>query len=102
MQVRAGTGGEEAALWAADLVRMYSKYADAQGWRTAHIAESQAESGGVKEAILQARMRAWVPSYVMPFAGRIQQHWGGVPALVIVPGPHGLLLCVQPWRESSC
>ena len=57
-QVRAGTGGEEAALWAADLVRMYSKYADAQGWRTAHIAESQAESGGVKEAILQARLAA--------------------------------------------
>lgn len=67
-QVRAGTGGEEAALWAADLVRMYSKYADAQGWRTAHIAESQAESGGVKEAILQARLPAWVPSYPMPCA----------------------------------
>ena len=60
-QVRAGTGGEEAALWAADLVRMYSKYADAQGWRTARIAESQAESGGVKETILQVRTPAWLP-----------------------------------------
>ncbi|KAK9842018.1 hypothetical protein WJX81_004389 [Elliptochloris bilobata] len=53
LEVRAGTGGEEAALWAADLVRMYSKYADGQGWRTARVAESAAESGGVKEAILQ-------------------------------------------------
>ncbi len=54
-QVRAGTGGEEAALWAADLLRMYQKYADGQGWRTSRISESQAESGGIKEGIVQVR-----------------------------------------------
>lgn len=53
LEVRAGTGGEEAALWAADLVRMYQRYADGQGWRTALISESSAESGGYKECILQ-------------------------------------------------
>jgi len=53
MQVRAGTGGEEAALWAADLVRMYQKYADALGWKVALVSESLAESGGYKECILQ-------------------------------------------------
>jgi hypothetical protein len=57
-QVRAGTGGEEAALWAADLVRMYQRYADGQGWRATRVTESAAESGGVKEAILQVAGRA--------------------------------------------
>ncbi len=57
-QVRAGTGGEEAALWAADLVRMYQRYADGQGWRATRVTESTAESGGVKEAILQVAGRA--------------------------------------------
>ncbi len=53
VQVRAGTGGEEAALWAADLIRMYSKYADTQGWKVSPLSESVAESGGYKECILQ-------------------------------------------------
>lgn len=53
LEVRAGTGGEEAALWAADLIRMYQKYADSQGWKVALVSESQAEGGGFKECILQ-------------------------------------------------
>lgn len=53
LEVRAGTGGDEAALWAADLIRMYQKYADVQGWKVALVSESQAEGGGYKECILQ-------------------------------------------------
>lgn len=53
LQVRAGTGGEEAALWAADLIRMYQKYADSQGWKVSLVNESTAEAGGYKECILQ-------------------------------------------------
>eukprot|EP00887_Chlorella_sp_A99_P001353 scaffold14.g1353.t1 len=52
-EVRAGTGGEEAALWAADLIRMYQKYADGQGWKVSLLSESTAEAGGYKECILQ-------------------------------------------------
>lgn len=53
LEVRAGTGGDEAALWAADLIRMYQKYADTQGWKVALVSESEAESGGYRECILQ-------------------------------------------------
>jgi peptide chain release factor 1 len=52
MEFRAGTGGEEAALFAADLVRMYQKYADAQGWKVQPMSTSVSERGGFKEAIL--------------------------------------------------
>lgn len=60
-QIRSGTGGEEAALWAADLVRMYSKYADTQSWKVSWVSDSVAESGGFKEAVLQ------VPAGLMSF-----------------------------------
>jgi peptide chain release factor 1 len=53
LEVRAGTGGDEAALWAADLIRMYQKYADTQGWKVALVSESEAEGGGFRECILQ-------------------------------------------------
>ncbi len=63
-QIRSGTGGEEAALWAADLVRMYSKYADTQGWKVSWVSDSVAESGGFKEAVLQVR---WHGSTTMQY-----------------------------------
>lgn len=53
LEVRAGPGGEEAALWAADLVRMYSRYADLQGWKVQRISDNQSEGGGLKECVLQ-------------------------------------------------
>jgi peptide chain release factor 1 len=53
LEIRAGTGGDEASIWAGDLVRMYSKYADTQGWRVKLVSESLAEMGGFKEAILE-------------------------------------------------
>ncbi|MGH6826456.1 peptide chain release factor 1 [Methyloceanibacter sp.] len=51
LEVRAGTGGEEAALFAADLFRMYQRYADAHGWKVAIISASESSTGGYKEII---------------------------------------------------
>jgi peptide chain release factor 1 len=51
MEIRAGTGGDEAALFAADLFRMYSRYADAQRWRVEVMNASLTETGGFKEVI---------------------------------------------------
>jgi peptide chain release factor 1 len=51
IEIRAGTGGEEAALFAADLFRMYHKYADAQNWRVEVMDTSPSERGGFKEII---------------------------------------------------
>jgi peptide chain release factor 1 len=51
VEVRAGTGGDEAALFAADLFRMYSRYADLHGWKTEIIAISENDLGGYKEIV---------------------------------------------------
>jgi peptide chain release factor 1 len=51
LEVRAGTGGDESALFAADLFRMYSRYAERQGWRVEIISSSPSDLGGYKEII---------------------------------------------------
>ncbi|GGO86614.1 peptide chain release factor 1 [Marinobacterium nitratireducens] len=51
LEVRAGTGGDEAAIFAGDLFRMYSRYAEQQGWRIEVISASEGEHGGFKEII---------------------------------------------------
>lgn len=51
LEIRAGTGGDEAALFAGDLFRMYSRFADAHGWRVEVISLSEAPAGGAKEVI---------------------------------------------------
>ena len=51
LEIRAGTGGEEAALFASELFRMYSKFADKQGWRVDVMSTSESDVGGVKEVI---------------------------------------------------
>ena len=53
IEIRAGTGGDESALFAGDLARMYTRYADAQGWRTELVSESPGEMGGYKEVVLR-------------------------------------------------
>lgn len=53
LEVRAGAGGDEASIWAGDLVRIYSKYAESQNWRVKLLSESAGEMGGFKEAILE-------------------------------------------------
>jgi peptide chain release factor 1 len=51
LEIRAGTGGEEAALFAAEVFRMYQRYAERQGWRVEVLSTSPSELGGIKEAI---------------------------------------------------
>ncbi|MCL6730823.1 peptide chain release factor 1 [Sphingomonas hankyongi] len=51
LEIRAGTGGDEAALFAGDLLRMYQRFAETQGWRFELISASESDVGGFKEAI---------------------------------------------------
>jgi peptide chain release factor 1 len=51
LEIRAGTGGEEAALFAADLFRMYCRYAETAGWKVELLNQSEASAGGLKEVI---------------------------------------------------
>ncbi len=55
MEIRAGTGGDEAALFAADLYRMYSRYAEHKGWKVEMISANEIEQGGFKEAIVAVK-----------------------------------------------
>jgi peptide chain release factor 1 len=52
VEVRAGTGGDEAALFAGDLLKMYTRYAQLQGWKAELLSLSNSDLGGVKEAVL--------------------------------------------------
>lgn len=51
LEIRAGTGGDEAAIFSGDLFRMYSKYAETQGWRVEVLSQNEGEHGGFKEII---------------------------------------------------
>ncbi len=53
LEIRAGTGGAEASLFAGDLLRMYLRYAEARGWRTEVYSESAGELGGYKEVVVR-------------------------------------------------
>ena len=53
IEIRAGTGGDESALFAGDLARMYTRYAESRGWRVETVSESPAELGGYKEIVLR-------------------------------------------------
>jgi peptide chain release factor 1 len=53
VEIRAGTGGDESALFAGDLARLYTRYADSQGWTTEIVSESPSEVGGYKEVVLR-------------------------------------------------
>ena len=53
VEIRAGSGGEESALFAADLLRMYLRYAERQGWRSEIMSESQSDLGGFKEVVVR-------------------------------------------------
>jgi peptide chain release factor 1 len=52
MEIRAGTGGDESALFSGDLLRMYTRFAERRGWKTELMSESPSEVGGYKEVIL--------------------------------------------------
>jgi len=53
LEIRAGTGGDESGLFAADLLRMYTRYAERQGWRVEIVSESGGELGGYKEVVIR-------------------------------------------------
>ena len=53
VEIRAGTGGDESALFAGDLLRLYTRYAERKGWQTEIISESSSELGGYKEVVLR-------------------------------------------------
>ena len=55
VEIRPGTGGEEAALFAGDLLRMYQRYSEARGWKFEMIEEQQTELGGIKEVVAHVR-----------------------------------------------
>ncbi len=57
LEIRAGTGGDEAAIFSGDLSRMYQRYAERKGWQTEIISESQGDHGGYKEVILRVAGR---------------------------------------------
>ena len=57
LEVRAGTGGDEAAIFAGDLLRMYTRYAERQGWKVEVESASQGEHGGYKEAVARIEGR---------------------------------------------
>ncbi len=53
LEIRAGTGGEEAALFAGDLMRMYTRYAENRGWKIEHISAAESDLEGYKEVIMR-------------------------------------------------
>jgi peptide chain release factor 1 len=53
LEIRAGTGGDEAALFAGDLLRMYQRYADLKGWRCEVLSMSESDLGGIKEVVAE-------------------------------------------------
>lgn len=55
MEIRAGTGGEEAALFASDLFRMYTRYAERRGWKVEIVSSNQTDIGGFKEIVFMVR-----------------------------------------------
>ena len=60
MEIRGGAGGEEAALWAGDLFRLYNRFAERRGWKVEPISLSEAEMGGIKEIVFSINGKgAW-------------------------------------------
>ena len=55
LEIRAGAGGDEAGIWAGDLLRMYSRYSEGQGWKVQTLSQSAADMGGSKAAILEIK-----------------------------------------------
>ncbi|GAB4829637.1 Peptide chain release factor apg3, chloroplastic [Ancistrocladus abbreviatus] len=55
LEVRAGTGGDEAGLWAGDLVRMYQKYSECNSWKHTPVSYSEAEKGGFKTFVMEIK-----------------------------------------------
>merc|ERR1719198_1318503 len=55
LEIRAGTGGDEAAIWASDLAKLYTKYANGQGWSTRVISQSESDAGGCRDVTIEVK-----------------------------------------------
>ncbi len=75
IEIRAGTGGDESALFAGDLCRMYTRYATTQGWRVEIMSESVSEIGGYKEVVL--RMEGHTDEWGVGVYGKLRFESGG-------------------------
>jgi peptide chain release factor 1 len=75
IEIRAGTGGDESALFAGDLCRMYTRYAATQGWRVEIMSESPSEVGGYKEVVL--RLEGAVDELGIGVYGKLRFESGG-------------------------
>jgi len=73
LEIRAGTGGDEAALFAGDLFRMYHAYAEARGWTVETISRHEGEHGGYKEIISRVAGAAWSRLKFESGAHRVQR-----------------------------
>ena len=67
LEVKAGEGGDESALFAGDLVRMYQRYAETQGWKTEVVSATEGELGGYKDVQVAVKSRDQTPSAVGVF-----------------------------------
>jgi peptide chain release factor 1 len=77
MEIRAGTGGDESALFAGDLLRMYTRYFDSQGWRTEIMSENASELGGYKEVVLRVEAAGLGAESSLGAYGRLKFESGG-------------------------
>ena len=79
VEIRAGTGGDESALFAADLFRLYSRYAERSGWRCEIISESNSELGGYKEVVLriEGKVNGGVDAQGVGVYGKLRFESGG-------------------------
>ncbi|HVM27217.1 MAG TPA: peptide chain release factor 1 [Mycobacteriales bacterium] len=80
LEVKAGEGGDESALFAGDLVRMYTRYAEAQGWKTEIVSATEGELGGYKDVSIAVKSR----DPANPVFGRLKYE-GGVHRVQRVP-----------------
>ncbi len=108
IEIRAGTGGSEAALWAADLARMYTRFSEKQGWAVKRISASLNEQGGYKTV----RLRIRAPSTAYPSQPiKLLFHEGGVHRVQRVPTTESsgrihtstatVAVLAEPGEESS-
>ncbi|MBU0917155.1 peptide chain release factor 1 [Aquabacterium parvum] len=77
LEIRAGTGGEESALFAADLARMYTRFAERKGWRCEVMSASDSDLGGYKEIVLRLEAERPDPTVLTGVYGQLKFESGG-------------------------
>ena len=77
LEIRAGTGGEESALFAADLARLYTRFAERKGWRSEVMSASDSDLGGYKEIVLRFEAERPDPTVLTGVYGQLKFESGG-------------------------